>query len=112
DVVTTPLMHDTPNEIATTYGIVKDWTKSEIEAIPGKTMPNFTVVERDYKEIYNKFVSVGPLMREGKVGAHGVAFSVKEQFDELQNIVGTHYDDTLKNGRPKIETAKQVADVI
>ncbi len=112
DVVTTPLAHDTPNELGAEYGIVKDWTKGEIEAVPGKTMPNFAVVERDYKEIYNKFVSVGPLMRDGKVGAHGVSFSVKEQFDELALINGTHNDDTIKNGRPKIETAKQMADTI
>ena len=32
----------TINEIAQPFGKVKDWRKGEVEAIPGKTMPNFT----------------------------------------------------------------------
>ncbi|RUU70906.1 molybdopterin-dependent oxidoreductase, partial [Mesorhizobium sp. M7A.F.Ca.MR.362.00.0.0] len=48
DVVSVPLNHDAPSEIAQPYGLVKDWKKGEIDAIPGKTMPNFTLVERDY----------------------------------------------------------------
>ncbi|MCF6609807.1 hypothetical protein IHV45_26180, partial [Escherichia coli] len=47
DVVTTPLSHDTKQEISTPYGVVKDWSKGEIEAVPGRTMPNFAIVERD-----------------------------------------------------------------
>ena len=41
DVVTTPLGHDSKQELGSEYGIVKDWSKGEVEAIPGKTMPNF-----------------------------------------------------------------------
>ena len=46
--------------------------KGEVEAIPGKTMPNFAVVDRDYTKIYDKYVTLGPLLEKGKVGAHGV----------------------------------------
>ena len=66
DVVTTPLAHDSKQEISTPYGIVKDWSKGEIEAIPGKTMPGFAVVERDYTVIYDKYISVGPLLEKVK----------------------------------------------
>ncbi|UXU84397.1 nitrate reductase subunit alpha [Mammaliicoccus sciuri] len=112
DVVTTPLAHDSKQEISTPYGIVKDWSKGEIEAIPGKTMPGFAVVERDYTAIYDKYVSVGPLLEKGKVGAHGVSFSVKEQYDELKLMLDTWEDDTVKNGLPRMDTARKVADVI
>lgn len=112
DVVTTPLAHDSKQEILTPYGIVKDWSKGEIEAIPGKTMPGFAVVERDYTAIYDKYVSVGPLLEKGKVGAHGVSFSVKEQYDELKIMLDTWEDDTVKNGLPRMDTARKVADVI
>ena len=112
DVVTTPLAHDSKQEISTPYGIVKDWSKGEIEAIPSKTMPGFAVVERDYTAIYDKYISVGPLLEKGKVGAHGVSFSVKEQYDELKIMLDTWEDDTVKNGLPRMDTARKVADVI
>ncbi|WP_204253934.1 nitrate reductase subunit alpha [Mammaliicoccus sciuri] len=112
DVVTTPLAHDSKQEISTPYGIVKDWSKGEIEAIPGKTMPGFAVVERDYTVIYDKYISVGPLLEKGKVGAHGVSFSVKEQYDELKIMLDTWEDDTVKNGLPRMDTVRKVADVI
>ncbi|GGB08471.1 nitrate reductase subunit alpha [Macrococcus hajekii] len=112
DVVTSPLAHDSIQEIATPMGKVRDWTKGEVEAVPGKTMPGFAVVDRTYTDVYNKYISVGPLLESGKVGAHGVAFSVKEQYNELKSMVGTYYDDTVKNGLPKIDTARRVADVI
>lgn len=112
DVVTTPLAHDSKQEISTPYGIVKDWSKGEIEPIPGKTMPGFAVVERDYTAIYDKYISVGPLLEKGKIGAHGVSFSVKEQYDELKIMLDTWEDDTVKNGLPRMDTARKVADVI
>ncbi|ULG74341.1 nitrate reductase subunit alpha [Macrococcus brunensis] len=112
DVVTTPLAHDSVQEIATPMGKVRDWTKGEVEPVPGKTMPGFAVVDRTYTETYDKYISVGPLLENSKVGAHGVSFSVKEQYNELKSMVGTYYDETIKNGLPKIDTARRVADVI
>lgn len=112
DIVTTPLAHDSQQEISTPLGIVKDWSKGEIEAIPGKTMPGFAVVERDYTQIYDKYISVGPLLENGKIGAHGVSFSVKDQYDELKLMLDTWEDDTVKNGLPRMDTARKVADVI
>ena len=115
DVVTTPLGHDSKQEISTEYGIVKDWSKGEIEGVPGKTMPNFSIVERDYTQIYDKFVTVGPKLEKGKIGAHGVSYSVSEEYEELKSMVGTWNDDnttSVKNDRPRIDTARKVADVI
>ncbi|WP_456289798.1 nitrate reductase subunit alpha [Paenibacillus sp. AK002] len=112
DLVTSPLAHDSASEIAQPYGEVKDWRKGEIEAVPGKTMPNLTVVERDYTKIYDKFVTLGPNLATGKVGAHGVSFSVAEEYEELKRLNGTYYDDSIKNGLPKLHTARNAADAI
>lgn len=115
DVVTTPLGHDSKQEIATPLGIVKDWSKGEIDAIPGKTMPNFTIVERDYTLIYDKYVSVGPKLETDNVGAHGVSFSVKEQYEELKSMLGTWNDkdpNSIKNDKPRIHSARNVADAM
>ncbi|MEC0205199.1 nitrate reductase subunit alpha [Paenibacillus lautus] len=112
DLVTTPLSHDSISEIAQPYGEVKDWRKGEIEAIPGKTMPNLTVVERDYTKIHDKYITLGPNLATGKVGAHGVSFSVAEEYEELKRLNGTYFDDTIKNGLPKLHTARNAADAI
>ncbi|OMH91028.1 nitrate reductase subunit alpha [Staphylococcus argenteus] len=115
DVVTTPLSHDTNQEISTPYGVVKDWSKGEIEAVPGRTMPNFAIVERDYTKIYDKYVTLGPVLEKGKVGAHGVSFGVSEQYEELKSMLGTwsdRDDDSVRANRPRIDTARNVADAI
>ena len=115
DVVTSPLAHDSKQEISNVNGEVKDWSKGEIEAVPGQTMASFTVVDRDYTQIYNKFVTVGPLLEKNKVGAHGVSFPVKEQYEELKSLIGTWSDDsndTVKYGRPRMDTARRAADVV
>ena len=63
DVVLTPLMHDSPQELGQPFD-PKDWKHGECDPIPGKTMPAITVVERDYGAIYEKFTSVGPLLEK------------------------------------------------
>ncbi|KKK33386.1 nitrate reductase [Salinicoccus sediminis] len=112
DVVTMPLMHDSPGEIAQPLGEVKDWSKGEVEAIPGLTMPNFDVVERDYTQVFDKYVTVGPKLGTGKIGAHGVQFSAREEFEELKSITGVYTDGSIKDGLPKIDTARRAADMV
>ena len=46
------------------HGIVKDWRKGEVEAVPGVTMPKFVVVERDYTAIGAKMSALGPLVEK------------------------------------------------
>ncbi|MBB4823002.1 nitrate reductase alpha subunit [Sporosarcina luteola] len=112
DLITTPLAHDSVQEIAQPLGQVKDWKKGEVEPIPGKTMPGMTIVERDYTKVYDKYITLGPLLATGKVGAHGVSFSVAEEYELLKGINGVHFDDTIKNGLPKLHTAKHVAEAM
>ncbi|EQD36562.1 nitrate reductase, alpha subunit, partial [mine drainage metagenome] len=51
DVVATPLLHDTPAELGQALG-PKDWRRGECEPVPGKTMPQITVVTRDYARVH------------------------------------------------------------
>jgi nitrate reductase alpha subunit len=80
DIVAVPLQHDTPAEMA--QPVIKDWSKGECEPIPGKTMPGLVVVERDYKNLYNRFISFGPGARGG-IGAHGLSWSIEDYYDEM-----------------------------
>lgn len=75
-------------------------------------MPNMKIVERDYTKIYDKYVTLGPNLSTGKVGAHGVSFSVAEEYELLKGINGIHDDDTIKNGLPKLLTGKNAAEAM
>jgi len=107
DLVASPLAHDTPAEIA--QAEIKDWINGECEAIPGKTMPGFKIVTRDYKKLYQKFVALGPGIRDG-IGAHGVRLDVKDEYEELIATRTT----TVVEGQllPALYEAHQAADVI
>lgn len=81
DIVATPLAHDSNAEIAQKN--IKDWSKGECEAIPGKTMHNLVVVERDYTQIYQKFISLGPNILKNPLGAHGNAYMADDFYTKL-----------------------------
>lgn len=81
DIVAVPLMHDTPAEIAQRE--VKDWKKGECDLIPGVTTQNLVVVERDYENLYNRFISFGPVAKRDGIGAHGVSWPIADFYDEL-----------------------------
>jgi nitrate reductase alpha subunit len=80
DLVASPLAHDSPAEIAQPQ--MKSWMRGEIEAIPGKTMPNLKVVTRDYKNLYNEFTSFGPQVRANGLAAHGTFYAIDDLYDE------------------------------
>ena len=78
EVVATPLLHDTPQELAQPLGKIKDWSKGECEPIPGKTMPQIHVVERDYKTIYDKMTALGPNAGKQPIGTKGISWSAEK----------------------------------
>jgi nitrate reductase alpha subunit len=81
DFVCSPLGHDSPAEIAQSK--VLDWAKGECEPIPGKTMPAMKLITRDYKNLYNRFISLGPNARNNGIGAHGVHWHIEDMYDEV-----------------------------
>jgi len=107
EIVAVPLQHDTPAELAQPE--VKDWAKGEIEPIPGKTMPQLVVVERDYVNLYNRFISLGPGVREGGIGAHGVVWPVQDLYDELKERQPVEWGGQTY---PSLEDAVDAANAI
>ncbi len=107
DLVMSPLAHDSPAEIAQTD--VRDWSKGECEPVPGKTMPSFKVVTRDYRRLHQRFIAFGPAAREG-ISAHGVKLDVADEYDELVATRATVEVEGVK--RPSLQEAHQAADVI
>ena len=108
DLVAAPLAHDSPAEIA--QPDMKQWIKGEGPAIPGKTMPAFRVVSRDYKNVYRQYISYGPLARENGLSAHGTSYGIKDEYDAY---LGTHRTETW-NGKtyPSLDRDIDVCDVI
>lgn len=87
DLVAVPLAHDTPDELAQPE--VQDWAEGECEPVPGRTMPHLRVVERDYVNLYRRFISFGPRAREDGVNGNGVQIPIQRFYDELlENPVG------------------------
>jgi nitrate reductase alpha subunit len=80
DIVASPLAHDSPAEIAQPQ--IRDWMAGEIDAIPGKTMPALKLVKRDYRNLYQQFISFGPLVRANGLGAHGTHYKVEDEYDD------------------------------
>lgn len=87
DVVSSPLEHDTPDEMAQEY--VSDWKETGETPVPGKNMPKLTFVERDYSKLYDEYISLGSAVREKGLAIHGISWDAKEEYDELKEINGT-----------------------
>ncbi|HET7521846.1 MAG TPA: nitrate reductase subunit alpha, partial [Bacillales bacterium] len=87
DLVATPLGHDTIGEMAQPNGKVLDWRNGETEAIPGKTMPKFTVVKRDYPNIFDQMTTLGPNAEEA-ITTKGITISGKKAYEDLIKRVG------------------------
>ena len=108
DVVLSPLAHDTPAEIA--QPLIRDWARGEVEAVPGRTMPNVRVVSRDYANVYNHFIAFGPLARAGGLGAHGTQYSIEDVYaDALTSLPTVQVDGQTY---PSLRLAEHVCDVI
>jgi nitrate reductase alpha subunit len=112
EVMATPLLHDTPQELAQPLGEIKDWSKGECEPVPGKTMPQIHVVERDYTLIYDKMTALGPNIARLPYGIKGINWSAQEEYAFLQKWLGTVDQPGVTQGCPQIKKARQVAEAI
>ncbi|AOM82175.1 nitrate reductase subunit alpha [Salisediminibacterium beveridgei] len=111
EVVATPMLHDTPQELAQPLGEIKDWSKGETEAIPGKTMPQIHVVERDYKNLYAKMTSLGPNVGTQPFGIKGMNWSMEEEYEDIKKRNGT-VKEGFSEGCPDMSTDLKVAETI
>ena len=111
DVVTVPLLHDTPAELGQPYAVA-DWKRGECDPVPGKTMPNLVVVERDYPATFERFTAIGPLLETLGNGGKGLGWSTADEIDFLGRLNGRHAEGEAHRGRPRMETAIDAAETI
>lgn len=112
DVYAIPFLHDTQDEISQPFGVVNDWSKGQTVPIPGKNMPKVNIVERDYSAIYDKMISLGPLVKEKPITTKGVSFSAADEYEKLKNILGTHENDGVSKDCPDISTDRNACEAI
>lgn len=111
EVVLTPLMHDSPAELAQPFGVA-DWKRGECELIPGKTAPQIAVVERDYPNLYKRFTALGPLLKKIGNGGKGIGWNTEVEVDELGNLNGRVTDPGATEGMPSIDTDIDACEVV
>jgi nitrate reductase / nitrite oxidoreductase, alpha subunit len=111
DVVAVPLQHDTPGETAQPGGEVRDWRAGDVEAVPGRTMPGFVVVERDYAAVADKMATVGPLVERLGITTKGVTYHPDVEVAELAARGGV-MPEGAGAGRPAIDTDAKMAEAI
>lgn len=107
DIIMLPLQHDTPDEIAQPE--VLDWKKGETKAIPGKTMPKFRVIERDYTKLADKFSCLGKGVEANGVGAHGLRIPVADEYARLKFTQPYRLNGEIY---PSLEFGAHVCDAI
>ncbi len=111
EVVLTPLMHDTPAELAQPFD-VKDWKRGECELIPGKTAPQIAVIERDYPNTFKRFTALGPLMDKVGNGGKGIGWDTKTEVQQLAELNGKVHAEGVTKGMPKIESDIDACEVV
>jgi len=111
DVVLTPILHDTPAELAQPFDVC-DWKKGECDLVPGRTAPQITVVERDYPNTYRRFTALGPLMDKLGNGGKGITWNTEDEVKGLAHLNYTVSEEGPTKGRPRIESDIDAAEVI
>lgn len=111
DIVATPLLHDSRDEIAQPYGLVEDWKNGDTDPVPGVNFPRLHVVERDYAKIYEKFIALGPMVKD-QIGAKGLSWSAKDEYEKLKAMLGTASQTSDYKDCPSLFTDRDAAETI
>ncbi|WP_324786873.1 nitrate reductase subunit alpha [Streptomyces sp. H51] len=111
DVVAAPLLHDTPDELATPHGRVRDWKTGECEPVPGRTLPKLVTVERDYGAVADKMGALGPLLDSLGATTKGVTFHLDEELRYLRHKNGVVRGGAA-DGRPSIARDTHACEAI
>jgi nitrate reductase alpha subunit len=111
DLVSVPLQHDTPGQLAQPGGTVRDWRKPDIPAVPGQNMPVFSVVERDYTTIADKLAAVGPLADKLGFTVKNVTYKLAGPLQRLSHSNGVMLGGAA-DGRPAMDTDAKMAEAI
>ncbi|HEJ1326663.1 nitrate reductase subunit alpha [Pseudomonas aeruginosa] len=113
DLVTVPLLHDTPTELAQPFGgDGHDWKKGECEPMPGRNLPTLHLVERDYPNVYRKFTSLGPLLDKLGNGGKGIGWNTEKEVKLVGDLNHRVVESGVSQGRPRIDSAIDAAEVV
>jgi nitrate reductase alpha subunit len=99
DLVATPLLHDTPDELACPGGTAAD------------TLPKLAVVERDYGAVAEKMAALGPLLDRQGAATKGVAFEVGPEVEQLRRLNG-EIRGGVADGRPALTRDTHACEAI
>ncbi len=118
DIVTKPLAHDSPDEMMQPE--IRDWKYDEVEYIPGKTGFKLAITERNYVDLYKRFISYGPKARANGLKAHGIQFPIEDIYDYLASQPTTRSPDPKHlraiewggNRYPRLEDALDAINLI
>ena len=111
DVVLSPIMHDTPGEIAQPFD-VRDWKKGECALVPGVTGPQITVVERDYPNTFRRYTALGPLADKLGNGGKGIVWNTEAEVAGLGELNYRVAESGATEGRPRIVSDIDAAETI
>ncbi|WP_066461022.1 nitrate reductase subunit alpha [Sanguibacter suarezii] len=106
DLIAAPLMHDTPDAMATPHGTVTD-----LPLVPGVTMPKLIVVERDYPALAARMAALGPLTAKLGMATKGVAFDPTPEVALLAQVNGTVATGPTA-GLPRLDTDIRACEMI
>jgi len=73
-------------------------------------MPNLVVTERDYANLYQRFISFGPAAQREGIGAHGIRWPIEDLYQDL--LDGGPTVDWGGRQYPSLEDARDAAEVI
>ena len=84
--------------------MVRDWKRGDVRGAPGKTMPSFQIVERDYTAIADKLAAVGPLADKLGFTVKNITYRLDHQLAQLAESGGVMLGGAA-DGRPVLGAA-------
>ncbi|MFF8591819.1 nitrate reductase subunit alpha [Streptomyces sp. NPDC015220] len=112
DLVATPQQHDTPGETAQPGGTCGDWREGGHPMRPGRNLPQFTLVERDYTAVAERLAALGPLCEEQGMTVKGVTVRPGPEVRWLAARCGTAAGPGPARGRPLLDTDVKLCEAI
>ncbi|WP_062356763.1 nitrate reductase subunit alpha [Bacillus kwashiorkori] len=111
DVIAQALLHDSRDELAQPYGISHDWKDGKNEPVPGVNFPRLHIVERDYRKVYDKYISLGPMVKE-QIGAKGLGWNAVDEYEVLKKMLGRAETTEEYKDFPSLETDRNAVETI
>ncbi|OMI37599.1 nitrate reductase subunit alpha [Streptomyces sparsogenes] len=111
DLVACALMHDTPGETAQPGGTAPDWREGRTQAVPGRNLPDFALVERDYTAVADQLAAFGPLAERQGMRVKGVSVDPTPEAGWLADRCSTATSGAAR-GRPLLDTDTKMCEAI